>query len=67
MRKVTLGKFRLLLNFAVSLFGRRPTRASFEVEWENLPYSFHVEWFKDGDGDVITPTTRRSIKPPTSK
>ncbi len=65
MEKVKLGKIRLLLNFIFSLFGRKPIRVRFEVEWEKLPYSFHVDWFKDPSSNREILTTKR-VKAPDS-
>ncbi len=62
MPKVLKGKFRLLLNFALALFGRKPTRVRVEVEWENLPYSWQVDWYKEQGSDTPVLTTKR-VKP----
>ncbi len=59
MGKVKLGKFRLLVTFVLTLFGRKPSRVSFEAEWENLPYSFHADYLTESGGDAILRTGKR--------
>jgi hypothetical protein len=74
MKKVLFGRFRLLVTFALAIFGRKPAVVRVEIQWEKSPYSFHVDWFKDSpsDGGVegfnksLFLKTRR-VKPPVSQ